>query len=110
MVHIHMSNIALDAETRIVAKEMIEGADEKVYCSVNSSKSCSHTWKWIDGVGLREEVASYRSTLTVRKLGWYKCDSECNIRGKRCTVLTKLVHVIAQKGKNVSYARCLSNA
>lgn len=74
---------------------------EKVFnCSANSSQSCGYKWKWFDGV--HEEVVSHESRLTPQKPGWHKCESECFIRGKQCTVLSRLVHVSENRSKNIS--------
>ena len=98
-----MSNIALDVKTDNSVKKMVHGAEEEVICSVNSSQSCNLTWKWIDGV--HEEIVANGPALVTHKPGWYKCESECNIRGKWCTVLSKLVHVAELQSKNAFNVR-----
>lgn len=87
-------SIALDVETSNVTGEMIEGADEKVYCS----QSCSRTWKWI--IAVCKEVVSYGSNQDD------KCEFQCNIRDKQ----SKLVHATEQKGTKVSNVMNLSYA
>lgn len=103
-----MSNIALDVKTDSSTKKIVHGAEEKVICSVDSSQSCNHTWKWFDEI--HEEIVANGSALVTHKPGWYQCESECNIRGKRCTVLSKLFHVSGHQSKNaINVRNCVSD-
>lgn len=89
-----------DLEADNSTTETIMDTEKNFNCSAISSQSCGYKWKWFDGV--HEEVVSHKSTLTPQKPGWYKCESECFIRGKQCTVLSRLVHVSESRSKNIS--------
>lgn len=94
--------VDLDAKTNNSISKLVYGTKATITCWANSSQSCSYTWKWVDEI--EEEVVSNRSTFETSRTGLYKCEAECSIRGKLCTVLYRLVHVSEQTGKNVSSA------
>lgn len=73
---------------------MFHDTISSVSCLAKSSQPCSYRWKWVDGV--HELIVSNDAVLTPSSTGWYKCEAQCNIRGKQCTVLSKLVHVLEQ--------------
>jgi len=66
--------------------------NDELSCKVNSSEQCTNRWIWnsVDG----SETALYdQSNITAGISGLYRCESECNIRGKRCTVSSVLVYI-----------------
>lgn len=92
--------IDLDAKNNNSVSEVILGNTGTLTCTANSSQPCSYTWYWVDSVN--EEVVSNGSTLIPLKTGWYKCEAECYIRHKQCTVVSRLVHVSDQKSEKGS--------
>lgn len=90
----------LDANTDNSVSKLAYGTKETVNCSANSSQSCSYKWKWIDEG--HEEVVSTSSALIPSRPGLYKCEAECSIRGKQCTLLSGQILVTEETGKNIS--------
>lgn len=66
--------------------------NDELSCKVNSSEQCTNRWIFNSLNGSRTALWD-RSNVTAEISGLYRCESECNIRRKRCTVSSVLVYV-----------------